>query len=663
MENRTENLRWLGVGSRALVFLLLVYWGAFALLAPVTTWDSHVYNLGRLSIAERGGLFNNPFWTSVRQLIFPWTFDAAHLPFVYFGWGFGIPSYLCLLGTVFVAWSLLKRWHGDAAAWVGCLALMGLPTLVFQGVGTKNDIPIVFGVAVWLHALLAWKKEPRFCYLFFAACSIGFVAGVKTSGILSGALCGTITLVLLRKRFSAALTFVSLSAVSLALLGSGETYFASYHKYGEPLGPPDFVQIHQNRDGLRGGVANGIRYIMENVNSGMEAWEKPDRLTPRLEEWCREILSEVGLEDAGYRNPGFDDANMHFLKMGYDSVSDFGPLGTICLMVLALAVFWWQPRELWWQLSIFAGITAAGLCYSIAWMPWNNRFLVLPFASLAVALVSLAARSANNRPWQIIAVAGIAAYSAIVYPLLSFNKRPRDLFASVAQRQHQELRERPGMEPLMNTVRALALQKPTTPIWLLAGEDSWVFPLLNEPRLHVEVVTIGNMPAHLAQLHPGAPNPLLLVLNRPDFVPDGFPFELVQTFPEEDMTALYEYVPPIAGTRPPKITRTRGYDSDGWTGCSFAVGINYWTTRDLILKVWNPTSLVRQVSLRTSQEETQFELKPQETRLVHLKVKRSESLLGTVTPPFIPGGAETRQLGIHLTISIPGSAPSPAGGP
>ncbi|MEO6876458.1 MAG: hypothetical protein ABI222_16705 [Opitutaceae bacterium] len=63
------KLSWLGRLARAIAFLLLGYWGIYALVTPVTTADSQMYHLARLDLALRGGLFNCPWFTSVYQLI------------------------------------------------------------------------------------------------------------------------------------------------------------------------------------------------------------------------------------------------------------------------------------------------------------------------------------------------------------------------------------------------------------------------------------------------------------------------------------------------------------------------------------------------------------------------------------------------------------------
>ena len=113
-----------GPVSTALWILLaaaLLYWAACAVLLPVTTWDSQVYNLGRLLIAEKAGFWSNPHWFSERQVIFPWAFDAVHYPFVKLGFGEAIPSFLCFIGLLIVVYKILRDRYSSQ------LALFSLP--------------------------------------------------------------------------------------------------------------------------------------------------------------------------------------------------------------------------------------------------------------------------------------------------------------------------------------------------------------------------------------------------------------------------------------------------------------------------------------------------------------------------------------------------------
>ena len=55
-------------GLKALIGSILVYWGIYALIAPVTNSDSHVYDLSRLSVVERAGFWQpQPGIRSVRS--------------------------------------------------------------------------------------------------------------------------------------------------------------------------------------------------------------------------------------------------------------------------------------------------------------------------------------------------------------------------------------------------------------------------------------------------------------------------------------------------------------------------------------------------------------------------------------------------------------------
>ena len=653
MEPQQDRLNTLGLGARALTYFLLFYWALFAVLAPVTIWDSQVYNLGRLPIAEIGGLFGNTLWTSERQLVFPWTFDSLHLPFLHLGWGFGIPSFLCLLGTLVVAWSLLRRWHNATTAWIGCLALLALPTLVFQGVSTKNDIPILFGIAVWLHALLRWRDSRQRRFLLLGAIALGFAAGAKTSGIAPAGICALITLATLHRSFSQVILFSGAMFLSLLLLGSGETYFAAYRVFGGPLGSAGFVQANRNRDGARGAAANGIRYALGNVNLGVEAWQDPDKVTPVLEDTCRRLLVATHLAEAGHRGSDADDARMRFLKNGFDSASDFGPLGTLCILTLGGALVFWRPRELWWRLSIFAGVTVATVCFSVAWMPWNNRFLLLPFVSLAIALVSLVRRYSGFRQWPLWILGAASAYSGVVYPLLSFNKRPIDLIDSVFHRRTEEFKERPTMEPVMATVQAWRAAHPNQTLWLLAGSDSWVLPFFLNRGPKAKIIHSTELASEFGKIQPPETGPALLVLNRPDFRPIGLPLRLAEGFPSENGSGLYESRESIKGASLPKASPGINVFADGWTGCYFVVNISNWREDSIAMDLWNPTPLKRSVALKSTVETIRLDLEPQVHAAVHIKVEAFDSVEGTLSPAFRPGGAETRELGVILTISGP----------
>jgi hypothetical protein len=135
---------------RTIIFSIIAYWGVLAVVLPVSNVDSHVYNLGRLAVAENAGFWQTRAWNSPRQVIFPWTFDAVHYPFLKIGWGSNLPSFLSLLGLLVIVFSLVsQQWGSNVGLW-SILSLLAMPTIMIQATTTKNDLA---GLCSWMLVL------------------------------------------------------------------------------------------------------------------------------------------------------------------------------------------------------------------------------------------------------------------------------------------------------------------------------------------------------------------------------------------------------------------------------------------------------------------------------------------------------------------------------
>jgi hypothetical protein len=154
---------------KALIASILAYWGIFALIAPVTNSDSQVYNLARLIVTERAGFWQDTAWNSVRQVIFPWTFDAIHYPLLKIGWGFALPSFLAFLGLLIIIFYLVARRYGSNVALWSILTLLAMPTVMLQATTTKNDLVVAFGAGCWLYSIVRFQRNQRQFFLFAAA--------------------------------------------------------------------------------------------------------------------------------------------------------------------------------------------------------------------------------------------------------------------------------------------------------------------------------------------------------------------------------------------------------------------------------------------------------------------------------------------------------------
>jgi hypothetical protein len=460
--------------AQNLTRLLLFYWGLVALVYPVMIWDAHTYNLARIEIARLGGLFGNQLWLGERQIMLPWSFDALHLPAIIAGAGYGLPSFLCLLGVLVATKDLLTRHVSSAAAiWAG-LALVAMPTLMYQAVSSKNDIPVLFAVACWAVALDRWIEQPKLRWTAIMALALSFGVGAKSSGVPLGFALGIWTLFATRKKWRHGLCFGVLCIPFLLLLGSIETYINNHRVFGTWLGAEWFVQSHANSDGLRGFGANMIRYTLGNLNFGVEFLRPHPPSYAWLEQSVDRILDSLGLVGAGCR-PDYKVST--FLKNGGEAGSDFGLVGTLAIVAVTASLITLRWRSTAFRLALAALCSIALVSFTTAWMPWNARFLLLPF-TLGACVIGVLAGGPRQHPFlSWILLAGLTV-SALAAPLQSMYRPPSRLASAITDRDRVMTSERPAMHEIVSDLknRALDLQ---SGLLLHSGSDSWVFAVMH----------------------------------------------------------------------------------------------------------------------------------------------------------------------------------------
>ena len=498
--------------SRTLLAFLILYWAVFALVVPVTVWDSHTYNIGRIPIALEGGLFGNQGWNNDRQISLPWSFDALHLPFFWLGWGASIPSYLCFIGTLAIVWRIVDAHRGPDTATLCALAMFSMPTFIYQATSTKNDWAVVFSLACWFYCLWLHRQTPRKWLPLGMACSLAFSAGAKTTGVFFLILAAPATIWILKRNRRDALQFSVGLIVALVLWGSVETYINTALVYGHPFGPKAQVERNTNRDGLRGTMANAIRYAFGAVNFGVD--QKGSGFLRRA---CLGALRITGLHDVGYRNmpPRFNDSNFTFLKTGWETGSDFGVVGFLSLVGSACIVLRGAWRTTEWRLAVSGFVCLGTLCAIIAWTPWNFRYLLLPFLLFLLAFLLSVSAYFERKPWLRWLALLVILHGVFLYPIGSFNKAPRDLWASIFHRDDATFKERQGVQPVVQAVRNAVAEEHMAVLFLDARTNAWVLPFFQIKKLHVlprPRMTEAPVPAGLLQDGQSAG---LLVLDLP----------------------------------------------------------------------------------------------------------------------------------------------------
>jgi hypothetical protein len=514
-------------GLKALIVSILAYWGIYALISPVTNSDSQVYNLARLSVAERAGFWQATAWNSVRQVIFPWTFDAVHYPFLIIGWGSALPSFAAFLGLLIIIFELVVPRLGSKVGLWCILTLLAMPTLMLQATTTKNDLVIAFGAGCWLYSLDRFRRNQKTFFLFAAALSLAFTIGCKSSAPPICAILIVVTGWLLRKQFANIFRFGIFLGPLLLLFGSIETYVLSWRIYCDPVGPAQFVHAHINQDGVRGATANFIRYYMETVSSGIDGVDCRSGLPGFLEEKCRLLLEALHLRNAGCR-VDFSDANMPFLKDGSDSGSDYGLVGFLALIVNSMMIWRISFKKLYWILNVLGFALLGFSCLTVVWMPWNLRYLCLSYILFGLSLAMLVFESPNDRSWKQLTLGLIIIWSAISLPLHCGQRRPLDFWNAFFARSDLSLKQKWEMKQVYDDV--LRLRRDNSDTWfLVAGENSWTLPFLAQSKMDWKLTPQWGQISQVQQSLAESKDAFALVLDTQ--FPQNLRFQVLKSYP------------------------------------------------------------------------------------------------------------------------------------
>ncbi|MFT3830067.1 MAG: hypothetical protein QM691_10230 [Opitutaceae bacterium] len=486
-----------GKVARAVSLVMLGYWGLYALLTPVTNFDSQTYNLARLALAERHGFFGNPYWTSAWQVMHPWSFDAVHLPSLWLGWGHALPSFACFVGLCVITFRMVRSTVGGTAAWCSLLGLLALPCLVYQATSTKNDLAVVFFFAVWGYAYWRWTIERRRRHLVWMVLAIGCLAGAKITGALYSVGCALWTMkVVWRDRKLTAWVLGGLG-LSLVLFGSVETYVECQRYFEHPLGPKRLVAQLGNRDGWRGGLANLSRYTAGSLYLGQSEWGPSTRAITAVANAERAVLERAGLSDAG-ASVFCQDRNLFFFQSGFEELSGFGPFGTVGLCIAVAALVRWRPREAWWRLAIGASVVLVVLSLTVGYAIWNNRYLIGPFALTTIACVFLLwGGDGRAREWLRGVFVALATLCAISAPLMSFNRTPASLVRAVTDRRAFETCMVPAVGAVREILNELCAATPDCRIAVGTTNDSPILHYLTDESLDVSFFARAALPSML----------------------------------------------------------------------------------------------------------------------------------------------------------------------
>jgi hypothetical protein len=386
----------------------LAYLAAQALLLPPHGGDALTYHLPRVLLFQQEASLFPAHFAKHHMVVLPVGGDLLSHAFLRFHSDWGVSSFQLLgyLAVVLGSYALARRHAPEEVAFAAALVIASLPQLVYQATMPKNNVftsqaavaSLLLGErlrarpsardAALLLLVLSFGLSAKTTFLAFAApFALGFgllLARAHPGGAWRAAL-------------RARPAWIAGVLATALLLSQGWLFLHNRMAFGGWLGPPGFVAFHRNGDGLRGGLANGVRYLFQSAHG----LEPVDRAAARLLGW----RPSAGLQAAWDRlfRPHFGAAglNRNYAEFTIDwgaaqDESWFGPLGFALVLPALVASLVRAP----------AAVAAAGLAllgtlalfaFSMAWFPWNARMLCPVFAASAGCVAHLLARLRPGR--------------------------------------------------------------------------------------------------------------------------------------------------------------------------------------------------------------------------------------------------------------------------
>ncbi|EFL51780.1 hypothetical protein DesfrDRAFT_1315 [Solidesulfovibrio fructosivorans JJ]] len=469
----------------ACALLALTVW-----IAPPANWDSMTYNLARVCIMMRENTLAPEHINTFRQVSFSPGFDLLHWFFLRYHTDraiaiFSLLSYLTIITGSF---SLARRHGNTRFALRAALIIASLTLLPLEATSTKNDIgAAAMAVACLLGAARLLDRFGPGSLAFFVICAC-YGLSTKTHFAFFG---GTLTVLLFiarrrelakmarnwAQRAPLRLAFGLLGILVILALSLGSQWI-NLTRYGDAFGPRQAVARHENHDGLRGAAANLTRYALNLVDIPGEWW----------------FTARHDLHTALYgpgKGPGATMAYNAYFAPGNalrEDSAGFGPLGALLIIPCALLALFRRHDTLARLAAASQWAFFLALCATITWFSFNNRFLTLFFAASAPALAT-GKGWWHDRKWIRLPALAVAVLTLGAATLANQDRPIMDAtyLPKVDPPFEASLFDRPGGRrgvydayfhgPLLLDYLSRGLY-PGGRGLLIAGKDSWVYPIL-----------------------------------------------------------------------------------------------------------------------------------------------------------------------------------------
>ena len=409
--------------NKLVVFLLipvLTYLLLQAFLVPPGNMDSMVYNLARvLMFKQEGSLFLENF-SPMHQAAFPVGHDILPFLFLRFNSDFGLAifSFIGYIIIIMGTFSFVRGFYDKKMGVNISIIIASLTEIVLQATTTKNDIPTAAVVVVIFLAgynFLSSRKSFHLYVLiisllwgltikgYFACFALPFILFYTILLIKNFSFTGLFTLISINK-----IKFNYKFILPLGLIVCMTFFYGNNIKrFGTVFGDKKFVQRHQNKDGLLGGMINAGRYLLQSA-------EIPLKYGYKINEIHDGFLKENKSKGMLSKIKKIDLAGKPFISEDH---SWYGPLGILLIIPsIFYCVCFGKGYIRVVSLTLLSYFII--LSYKLAWMPWNNRFFSLFFAGSGICIAYVFNRFLHKNKGVVKGIKGFIVLIAI-FSLLS----------------------------------------------------------------------------------------------------------------------------------------------------------------------------------------------------------------------------------------------------
>jgi hypothetical protein len=390
--------------NKLICILLSIAWlylGLQAILLPPANWDSMTYNLARVLLFQQEKSLYLSNITTFRQAVFPVGADILHHIFLrfYTDYGIGIFSFLAYISVGFATYALSQRYTSSQISLMATLVIMSLPEFVYQATSTKNDI-ITAAAATFcfltVHRLLEKLTITDIILLvlgllFGLSAKTTFMAFIIPFTLFFG-------LLLLRKyRLGIWIKLILYNRwificliLPIFILSQSWLFIYNHNFWGSWSGPDEFVNLHQQTNGLKGSLANLVRYFFQSIHllrlgdilsNDISGFTISKTLQDIYDSWLYPLFGDAGIGP-------YATSTFSISWRSHEDFSWFGPFGFL-LVIPAIIYSMLTGKKPLQALSLTLLGYVVIVSYKIVWMPWNGRFFSLFFAASGVCIAYL----------------------------------------------------------------------------------------------------------------------------------------------------------------------------------------------------------------------------------------------------------------------------------